>query len=143
MLCVWLIKAEPVADGQPAVDHQPGRLVETLYGFPLDSALAPPLIWLKFNCQFPDSEERGLLSWGRSERMRAMIRKAITLKFVIPTVLVLALGISIGAVYLPDKHLVPDQAEANHSVASSDGITELRNPDGRLSRVHLLLSGMK
>ena len=73
-----------------------------------------------------------------------MTHKAITLKFVVPTVLVLALGISIGAVYLTDKHLVPtDQAEANHSVAGSGGITELPNPDGRLSRVHLLLSGMK
>jgi hypothetical protein len=75
--------------------------------------------------------------------MSAMIHKAITLKFVVPTVLVLALGISIGAVYLTDRHLVPtDQAEANHSVAGSGGITELPNPDGRLSRVHLLLSRM-
>ena len=72
-----------------------------------------------------------------------MTHEAITLKFVVPTVLVLALGISIGAVYLTDKHLVPtDQAEANHSVAGSGGITELPNPDGRLSRVHLLLSRM-
>ena len=73
-----------------------------------------------------------------------MTHKVITLKLVVPTVLALALGISIGAVYLTDKHLVPtDQAEANHSVAGSGGITELLNPDGRLSRVHLLLSGMK
>jgi hypothetical protein len=73
-----------------------------------------------------------------------MTHKVITLKLVVPTVLALALGISIGAVYLTDKHLVPaDQAEANHSVAGSGGITELPNPDGRLSRVHLLLSGMK
>ena len=89
--------------------------------------------------QFPDSGERGLLSRGWSERMSAMIHKAITLKFVVPTVLVLALGISIGAVYLPDKHLVP----VDYSVAGSGGITDLPNPDGRLSRVHLLLSGMK
>jgi hypothetical protein len=61
------------------------------------------------------------------------------LKFVVPTVLVLALGISIGAVYLPDKHLVP----VDYSVASNAGITGLPNPDGRLSRVHLLLSGTK
>jgi hypothetical protein len=48
--------------------------------------------------------------------------------------------LSIGAVYLTDKHLVPiDQAEANHSVAGSRGFVELPNPDGRLSRVHLLL----
>jgi hypothetical protein len=39
--------------------------------------------------------------------MSAMIHKAITLKFVVPTVLILALGISISAIYLPDKHLVP------------------------------------
>ena len=72
-----------------------------------------------------------------------MTHKAITLKFIVSTVLALALG-SIGAVYLTDKHLVPtDLAEANHSVAGSDEITELPNPDGRLSRVHLLLSGMK
>ena len=71
-----------------------------------------------------------------------MTHKAIT--FVVPTVLALALGISIGAVYLTDKHLVPtDQAEANHSVAGSGGITELPTPDERLSRVHLLLSAMK
>jgi hypothetical protein len=48
--------------------------------------------------------------------------------------------VSIGAV----KYLLPiDQAEANHSVAGSRGIAELPNPDGRLSRVHLLLSSMK
>jgi hypothetical protein len=69
-----------------------------------------------------------------------MIHKAITLKFVVPTVLVLALGISIGgAIYLPDKHLVP----VDYLVAGSGEITVLPNPDGRLSRVHLLLSGMK
>jgi hypothetical protein len=68
-----------------------------------------------------------------------MIHKAITLKFVVPTVLVLALGISIGAIYLPDKHLVP----IDYSVAASGGIADLPNSDRRLSRVHLLLSGMK
>jgi hypothetical protein len=71
--------------------------------------------------------------------MSAMIHKAITLKFVVPTVLILALGISIGAVYLADKHLDP----VDYSVAGSAGIADLPNPDGRLSRVHLLLSGMK
>jgi hypothetical protein len=68
-----------------------------------------------------------------------MIHKAINLKFVVPTVLVLALGISIGAIYLPDKHLVP----VEYPVAGSGGIADLPNSDGRLSRVHLLLSGMK
>jgi hypothetical protein len=71
--------------------------------------------------------------------MSAMIHKTITLKFVVPTVLVLALGISIGAVYWPDKHIVP----VDHTIAGGGGITDLPNPDGRLSRVHLLLSGMK
>jgi hypothetical protein len=65
-----------------------------------------------------------------------MIHRAISLKFVVPTVLILALGISIGAIYLPDKHLVP----VDYSVAGSGGITDLPKPDGRLSRVHLLLS---
>jgi hypothetical protein len=71
--------------------------------------------------------------------MSAMIHKAITLKCVVPTVLVFALGISIGAVYLPDNHLVP----VDYSVAGSRGITGSPSPDGRLSRLHLLLSGMK
>jgi hypothetical protein len=71
--------------------------------------------------------------------MSAMIHKAITLKFVVPTVLVLALGISIGVIYLPDKHLVL----VDYSVAGSGGITDLPSPHGRLSRVRLLLSGMK
>jgi hypothetical protein len=69
-----------------------------------------------------------------------MTHKAITLKFVVPTVLAAALAIvvSVGAV----KYLVPiDQAEANHSVASSREIAEL--PNTHLSRVRLLLSSMK
>ena len=67
-----------------------------------------------------------------------MTDKAITLKFVVPTALAIALGISIGAV----KYLIPiGQAEAIHSVADSREIAELRNP--RLSRVRLLISSMK
>jgi len=72
-----------------------------------------------------------------------MIHKVITLEFVVPTVLAIALGIlcSIGAVYLTDKYLGPvDQVEANRSLAGSHEIAELPNPDGRLSRVRLLLS---
>jgi hypothetical protein len=61
--------------------------------------------------------------------MSAMIREAITLKLVVPTALILTLGISIGAVYLPGKHLVP----VDYSVVGSGGITDLPNPDGRLS----------
>jgi hypothetical protein len=74
-----------------------------------------------------------------------MTEKAITLQFVVPTGLAaIALGISIGAIYLTVKHLVlTGQAEANHAVAGSRGRVELPNPDGRLSRVHTLLSRMK
>ena len=72
-----------------------------------------------------------------------MTNKVITIEFIVPTLSAIVLGIvlSIGTVYLTDKHLVPiDQTEANHSVAGSHGFVELPNPDGRLSRVHLLLS---
>jgi hypothetical protein len=75
-----------------------------------------------------------------------MTRKVIILEFVAPTVLAVVLGIvlSVGAVYLTNRYLGPvDQSEANHSVAGSRGVAELPNPDGRLSRVHLLLSSMK
>jgi hypothetical protein len=69
-----------------------------------------------------------------------MTHKAITLKFVVPTVLALGIMISIGAIH----YAVPiDQAEANHSVASSRGIAALPNSDVQLSRVRLLLSSMK
>jgi hypothetical protein len=71
-----------------------------------------------------------------------MTNKVITIEFIVPTLLAIVLGIvlSTGAVYLTDKHLVPiDQTEANYSVAGSRGFVELPNPDGRLSRVHLLL----
>jgi len=74
-----------------------------------------------------------------------MTHKAITFQFVVPTVLAaIALGIWIGAVYLTVKYLVLiDQAEANHVVAGGRRSAELPNPDGRLSRVHMLLSRMK
>jgi len=51
-----------------------------------------------------------------------MTRKVITLEFVVPTVLAIALGVvlSIGAVHFTDKYLVPiDQPEAYRSVAGS------------------------
>jgi hypothetical protein len=47
-----------------------------------------------------------------------MTYKMITLEFVVPTMLAIALGIvlSIGAVHLIDNYLGPiDQAEANYS----------------------------
>lgn len=71
-----------------------------------------------------------------------MTHKAITLKFVVLTVLAIALGImiSIGAAHLTDKPPVPID---RHAAAGSRGIAELPNPDGRLSRVNLLLSSMK
>ena len=71
-----------------------------------------------------------------------MTHDLIAREFVIPTVIATALAItlSIGAVYLTDKHLFPaGQAEADH-LAGISGIGELPNPDGRLSRVRLLLS---
>ena len=52
-----------------------------------------------------------------------MTRKVITLEFVVPTLLAIALGIvlSIGAVYLIDNYLGPiDQAEAHYPAAGSD-----------------------
>ena len=75
-----------------------------------------------------------------------MTHKAITLQFVVPAVLaVIALGISIGAVYLTVKYLVlTDRSEARHSAAAGNlAISDLPNPDGRFSRVHVLLSSMK
>lgn len=51
-----------------------------------------------------------------------MTHKVITLEFVVPTVLAVALGImlSIGAVYLTDKYLGPiEQPEGLHSLANS------------------------
>jgi hypothetical protein len=49
-----------------------------------------------------------------------MTRKVITLEFVIPTVLSIAVAVvlSIGAVYLTNIYLGPiEQAEANYSAA--------------------------
>jgi hypothetical protein len=72
-----------------------------------------------------------------------MIQKAITLK--VPTVLAVAFGttISIGLVYMTSKYLVPvDQAKAHRTIASSSGSAGLPIPDGRLSRVHLLLRSL-
>jgi hypothetical protein len=68
-----------------------------------------------------------------------MTHKLIAREFVIPSgiAVVTALMLWIGAEYLTDKHLVPaSQAEADHLA----GIVGLPNPDGRLSRVRLLLS---
>ena len=81
----------------------------------------------------------------RSERVCVMIRMR-NVEFVVPTVFAVALAIvlSIGAIYLTEILLGPiEPIEAHQSVAGNRGITELPNPDGRLSRVHLLLSGMK
>jgi hypothetical protein len=67
-----------------------------------------------------------------------MTQKAISLKFNVSTVLAIALGIMIssGAVYLTVKSL----AEANQAITGGRGTAELPNSDGRLSRVHLLIS---
>jgi hypothetical protein len=75
--------------------------------------------------QFPDSAEGGHLSCGvgQSEFELAMTHKVITLEFVVPTVLAIALGIllSIGAVYVIDRYLGPavDQPVAYRSATSS------------------------
>jgi len=74
-----------------------------------------------------------------------MTHKAITLKFVVPTVLAIVLGIllAFGVDYLGHHHGPVDQSEARHFVAGNRGIAELPTPDARLSRVHLLLSNTK
>jgi hypothetical protein len=74
-----------------------------------------------------------------------MTHKAINLKFVIPTVLAIALGIMIStnAIHFNDKYAVPiEQIDADHFDASR-GIAAWPNPDLQLSRVRLLLSSMK
>ncbi|MGB9115352.1 hypothetical protein [Bradyrhizobium sp.] len=51
-----------------------------------------------------------------------MTQKVITLEFVVPTVLALALAfvLSVGAVHLTDKYLGPiDLMESHHTIADS------------------------
>jgi hypothetical protein len=74
--------------------------------------------------QFPDSGEDDIIELpgvGQSERVSAMTKKVITMEFVVPTMLAIALGIvfSMGAVYLTDIYLGPiDQAEAHYPAAA-------------------------
>jgi hypothetical protein len=70
-----------------------------------------------------------------------MTQKATSLRLIVPTGVVVALVMmSLGAIYLTMKYVVLiDQAEVNHSVAGSGGRAELSYPDGRLTRVRLLL----
>jgi hypothetical protein len=52
-----------------------------------------------------------------------MTRKVITLEFVVPTLLAIALGVvlSVVAVYLTEQYLGPiDQAEAHYPAAGGD-----------------------
>jgi hypothetical protein len=75
-----------------------------------------------------------------------MTQKTVTLKFIVPEALAVAfvIIIVIGIVYLAHKYPVPTfRADADHSAADSRGSAELQAPDGRLSRVHMLLSRMK
>src|SRR5216684_6433205 len=68
----------------------------------------------------PTQRKVVFLPWGRSQRVSAMTHTVITLEFVVPTLLAIALAIvlSIGAVHLIDNYLGPiDQAEANYSAA--------------------------
>lgn len=54
-----------------------------------------------------------------------MTHTGITLKFVVPMVVAIALGLSTGAAYLTDKHHVPvDQASANQSAVGGRGIAK-------------------
>jgi hypothetical protein len=72
------------------------------------------------NCPFPDSGEGGHLADGVRQSELAMTRKMLTLEFVVPTVVAIALGflLSIGAVYLTDRYLGPaDQSESGSSAA--------------------------
>ncbi len=71
-----------------------------------------------------------------------MTHNLIAREFIVPTVIAIALAImlSIGAVYLTDKHLVPAVRGEADQLAGISGIVELPKPDGRLSRVGLLLS---
>jgi hypothetical protein len=71
-----------------------------------------------------------------------MTHIAITFKFVVLTVIAIALGImiSVGAANLKDKHPVPID---RHAVAGSREIAELPNPGWRLSRVRPLFSSMQ
>jgi hypothetical protein len=74
--------------------------------------------------QFPDSGDDDIIELpgvGQSERVSAMTKKVITMEFVVPTMLAIALGIafSMGAVYLTDIYLGPiDQAEAHYPAAA-------------------------
>ena len=71
-----------------------------------------------------------------------MTHKLIARDFVIPSGITVATAIMlwIGAEYLTDKHLVPASLAETDHLAGTSGIVELPNPDGRLSRVRLLLS---
>ena len=68
-----------------------------------------------------------------------MTHRIIGPSFLIPTALaiVLGIGLAVGGVYFGHYFVPVDQAEA---VAGSRGSTD---PDGHLSRVHVLLSNMK
>jgi hypothetical protein len=71
-----------------------------------------------------------------------MTHIAITFKFVVLTVLAIALAMMISIVVtdLRRNHPIPID---RHASTGSREIAELPNPDLRLSRVHLLLSNMK
>jgi hypothetical protein len=66
----------------------------------------------------------------------------ISLRFLIPTALAIVLGIVLAICFVYLGHYLGPVGEANKSVADSRGIDELL-ADGRLSRVHLLLSNVK
>ena len=72
-----------------------------------------------------------------------MTHKVITLEFVVPTVLAVALviALSIGAVYLTDKYLLPvGQLEADYSVVGSQPIENSLPADASPGRRRCLSS---
>lgn len=66
-----------------------------------------------------------------------MTQKLTALKFVVPTVLVFGVIISIGVAYFKNRYPIP--IPIDQAVASSRQSAELANADMRLWRVHLLL----
>jgi hypothetical protein len=134
----------PARDDSDLVDHRvpqmaSGKLRHTdLTGKPREPNETPPPGFRVQVFNSPTQQKVAFCAWGRSKRVSAMTHKAITLKFVVPAVFAVVLGISIGAV----KYLVSvDQAGANRSVAGNREMAEL--PNLQLSRVRLLVSSMK
>ena len=78
---------------------------------------------MNFQIPIPRLSGRWFSGLGLVKASIRMTCKGITLEFVVPTLLAVALAIvlSIGAVHLIDNYLGPiDQAEAHYPAAGSD-----------------------